>query len=308
MRDPDGWNRSGPQRRSVPSGTAASEPARRLGYGPRLRPEGAHRLTTPIFERDGDRYVATGAARGPWDPTACHGGAPAALLAAAIDAAPALVPMQGVRLAYDILRPVPTGRPLHLNVEVAREGKRVQALDATLVDATDDTELVRCRALRIRTGDVTLPDDRPKPAPAPSPGPDALERFVGLPGFDPDGFWHAVDVRFVTGMLGQPGEGIAWFRVIAPLAEGLAITPLARAAAAGDFGNGIGSPVAMGPYRYLNPDLTIDLHRLPVGEWVALTANSVAEPTGVGLATSVLADQQGVVGSALQSLYVEAVG
>jgi hypothetical protein len=64
----------------------------------------------------------------------------------------------------------------------------------------------------------------------------------------------------------------------------------------------------MGPYRYINPDLTIDLHRLPVGDWVALTANSVAEPTGVGLATSVLADRHGVIGSALQSLYVEAGG
>jgi hypothetical protein len=263
-------------------------------------------VTTPIFEREGTRYVATDHARGPWDKDSCHGGAPAALLAAAIDAAPSLVPMQGVRLAYDILRAVPTGRPLDLDVEVAREGKRVQALDATLVDAADGTELVRCRALRIRIGEVVLPDDRPRPAAPPSPGPGELERFAGLSWFEPVGFWQAVDVRFVTGMLGEPGEGVAWFRVLAPLADGLAITPLARAAAAGDFGNGIGAPVPMGPYRYVNPDLTIDLHRLPVGEWVALSANSVAQPTGIGLATSVLADEAGVIGSALQSLYVEA--
>lgn len=263
-------------------------------------------MTTPIFERDGERYVATDAARGPWDPGACHGGAPAALLAAAIDATPSLVPMQGVRLTFDILRSVPTGRPLDLDVEVAREGKRVQALNATLVDATDATELVRCRALRIRTGDVQLPAERPLPPGPPSPGPDELERFEGLSWFEPDGFWQAVDVRFVTGMLGEPGEGIAWFRVLAPLVEGLATTPLARAAAAGDFGNGIGSPVPMGPYRYVNPDLTIDLHRLPIGEWVALTANSIAQPSGIGLASSVLADRDGVIGSALQSLYVEA--
>ena len=62
----------------------------------------------------------------------------------------------------------------------------------------------------------------------------------------------------------------------------------------------------MGPYRYVNPDLTIDLHRLPIGEWVALTANSIAQPSGIGLASSVLADRDGVIGSALQSLYVEA--
>jgi acyl-coenzyme A thioesterase PaaI-like protein len=263
-------------------------------------------VPTPIFERDGHRFVATAAARGPWDPGSCHGGAPAALLAAAIDAAPALVPMQGVRLTYDILRPVPTGRRLDLDVEVAREGKRVQVLSATLVDASEGTELVRCRALRIRSGEMALPDERPRPGGPPTPGPEDLERFGGLDGFEADGFWRAVDVRFVAGMLGEPGRGVAWFRMVAPLAEGLDITPLARAAAAGDFGNGIGAPVPMGPFRYLNPDLTIDLHRLPIGEWVALTADSVAHPTGIGLATSVLADQQGVIGSALQSLYVEA--
>jgi acyl-coenzyme A thioesterase PaaI-like protein len=260
----------------------------------------------PIFERDGARFVATDLARGPWDGDACHGGAPAALIAAAIDATATLVPMQGVRLTYDILRPVPVGRPLRLDVEVAREGKRVQVVTAALTDGADDTELVRCRALRIRTATVPLPNARTLPAGPPVPGPEALTPFEGTDTFEPSGFWSAVDVRFVTGMLGQPGEGVAWFRMLAPIADGLELTPLARAAATGDFGNGIGSPLPMGPYRYLNPDLTIDLHRLPETEWIALRSRSVAQPSGIGLATSELSDERGVIGAALQSLYVEA--
>jgi hypothetical protein len=261
-------------------------------------------VDTPIFERDGDVFVATTLARGPWDPDACHGGAPAALLAATIDATPSLVPMQVVRLTFELLRPVPVGVPLRRTTEVLREGKRVQTLEATLIDDRDGQAAMRVRALRIRTTALDLPEDRPVPAPAPTPGPDELERFDGLADWDAQGFWQAVDVRFVTGHLGVPGRGIAWFRVLAPIADGVELTPLARAAAAGDFGNGIGAPLPMGPFAYVNPDLTIDLHRLPEGAWVAADAQSVAQANGIGLATTTLADRRGAIGSALQSLFI----
>lgn len=285
----------------------------------------------PIFHLDGDRYVASQLARGPWDPRACHGGAPAALLAAAIDHVPAPVAMQGVRLTFDLLRPVPVGVPLHLDAEVVREGRRVQLVDAVLRQPEDGLELVRCRALRIRTADLALPPDRPLPAGPISPPPEALPRVSGVPGLEGEGFWTAVDVRLADGQLGSPGTGRGWFRVLAPLTDGhdaavesaqtvgptsrgatttlagpLALTPLARVAATGDFGNGIGAPLAMGPYRYLNPDLTVDLHRLPGDEWVSLRSRSVADPTGVGLTTGTLGDRQGVLGTCLQSLFIDA--
>lgn len=272
-------------------------------------------MADSIFERDGNDYVATALARGPWDPKACHGGAPAALLAAAVDAAPSLVAMQGVRLTYDLLRPVPIGQPLAMDVTVAREGKRVQFVDATLT-TIDRLELVRCRALRVRTTELALPEDRPGEQAPPHPGPDGLERFAGLSTWERDGFWRAVDVRFVEGMLGQAGRGIAWFRVVAPLidvtdgdhsdGDGPRLTSLARAAAAADFGNGIGAPLPMGPYRYVNPDLTVELHRLPQGEWVAMSSRSIPHANGIGLTTSTLFDREGQIGGAFQSLFLDA--
>lgn len=261
-------------------------------------------MTTPIFERDGDRIVPTALARGPWHPGQCHGGAPAALLAATIDALPSLVPMQGVRLSYDLLRPVPIA-PLHLHTAVVREGKRVQLAEAWLTD-DDGTELMRCRALRLRAGEVDLPDGDVGPAEAaPTPAPEELSRLERLPDWETDGFWRAVDVRMVDGMLGEPGPGTAWFRVEAPLLDGLALTPLARVAAAADFGNGISSPLPMGPYLFVNPDLTVHLDRLPAGEWVALASASVARTTGSGLTTSRLFDRNGRIGLAAQSLFVD---
>jgi len=280
--------------------------------------------TDPIFHLDGRTYIATELARGPWDPNTAHGGAPAALLAAAVDAAPSLTPMQGVRLTYDLVRPVPLATPLHLDVEVVREGRRIQVLDTRLTIAGDGTELVRCRALRIRTTDgLALPTDRPT-AGEPLPAlPETLPRLAPTPGLDDEGFWTAVDVRLVSGRLGDPGVGRGWFRIVAPLTDAPdaihatdaahadnerapVLTPLARVAACGDFGNGIGAPLPMGPFRYINPDLTIDLHRLPVDEWVSLEARSVAEPHGVGLTTGTLGDRQGVLGTSLQSLFIDA--
>jgi hypothetical protein len=120
----------------------------------------------PVFHLDGSAYVATSLARGPWDPRACHGGAPAALVAAAVDATPSLEPMQGVRLTYDLVRPVPVGVPLHLDTEVVREGRRIQVVDVRLATAAEDVELVRCRALRIRT---TSPGAAGGPAACPQP-------------------------------------------------------------------------------------------------------------------------------------------
>ena len=262
----------------------------------------------PIFHVDGDRYVASALARGPWDPHACHGGAPAALLAAAIDQVPAPVAMQGVRLTFDLLRPVPVGVPLRLDVEVVREGRRVQLVDARLTQTDDGRELVRCRALRIRSTALELPTARPLADPVTAPPPESLPRVSGVPGVAGEGFWTAVDVRMVDGQIDRPGLGRGWFRVLAPLTDGaLALTPLARVAATGDFGNGIGAPLAMGAFRYLNPDLTVDVHRLPVDEWVSLESRSVAEPAGVGLTTGTLGDREGVLGSCLQSLFVDAV-
>jgi hypothetical protein len=266
----------------------------------------------PVFHLDGSAYVATSLARGPWDPRACHGGAPAALIAAAVDATPSLAPMQGVRLTFDLVRPVPVGVPLHLDAEVVREGRRIQVVDVRLATAAEDTELVRCRALRIRTTSLELPADRPLPADSIEVAPEALPRLGGPLGPDEVGFWTAVDVRMVGGELGDAGPGEGWFRLLAPLTDGddddaLTCTPLARVAATGDFGNGIGAPLAMGGgHRYINPDLTIDLHRLPADGWVSLSARSVAEPHGIGLTTGVLGDRHGVIGSSLQSLFVDA--
>jgi hypothetical protein len=90
-----------------------------------------------------------------------------------------------------------------------------------------------------------------------------------------------------------------------PIVAGETPSALQRVAAAADFGNGVSTVLPRGEYLFINPDLSIHLHRHPVGEWVALEALSRAEDEGVGLAMCALHDELGPIGRSVQTLLVD---
>jgi len=102
----------------------------------------------------------------------------------------------------------------------------------------------------------------------------------------------------------QTGPAAGWLRFGGELVEGEAPTPLQRAVTAADFGNGLSGILDFNTHLYINPDLTVYLHRYPTGEWVGLDSVTWAHPHGVGLAESLLWDQEGPIGRSLQSLVV----
>jgi hypothetical protein len=59
-------------------------------------------------------------------------------------------------------------------------------------------------------------------------------------------------------------------------------------------------------YLFVNPDLTVVLHRYPAGEWVAMEARTTLGGAGIGVAESTLHDERGPIGHGLQSLFVAA--
>ena len=68
-----------------------------------------------------------------------------------------------------------------------------------------------------------------------------------------------------------------------------------RVMAAADFGNGLSGVLDYFKYIYINPDLTVYLHRQPVGEWVCLDAATeatawVSPRAGSGIVTVPSAD------------------
>jgi hypothetical protein len=89
-----------------------------------------------------------------------------------------------------------------------------------------------------------------------------------------------------------------------PLVEGEEPTPLQRLLIAADVGNGISGAVDFRRFVFVNVDLTVQIERLPEGEWVCVDAVTMPRPSGIATAESVLSDERGRVGRALQSLIV----
>ena len=85
----------------------------------------------PIFLADGERFIPTELARGPWDAQALHGGAPAALIASGFEQHEPVPGLEVARMGFEFLRPIPFA-PLSIEVRTLRPGRRVQELTAEL--------------------------------------------------------------------------------------------------------------------------------------------------------------------------------
>jgi hypothetical protein len=78
-----------------------------------------------------------------------------------------------------------------------------------------------------------------------------------------------------------------------------------RAIIASDFSNGTSAVLEFGTWTFMNADLTLNLARDPVGEWILLDAESWLAPNGSGIAFANLADINGYLGRSVQSLVVQ---
>jgi hypothetical protein len=251
-----------------------------------------------LYEKRGGALFATELTRGPWSPDAQHGGAPAALLMGEFERFEADPALMLARVTYELLRPVPLGE-LHLTRSLLRAGRRVQLLEASLRTCAG-IEVVRARALRVRRAEVSA-GEADQPPPGPDQGAEGRLRLGdGLRRFPGDG----IELRFVRGSFYEPGPATVWFRLLVPVVAGEQPSPLQRLAAAADFPNGIATELAWERHTFVNPDLTIQLEREPLGEWICLNARMRTVAGGLGFAEAVLYDVHGRVGRSSQSLYV----
>jgi hypothetical protein len=250
-----------------------------------------------VYVPEGDAFVPTELARGPWDPDAQHGGAPAALLARAIEAEAGELGV--ARLTYEFLRPVPL-EPLSVSTRLVRPGRRVRLIEATLEAGGEAV----CRALGLVLASGSSPEV--EPAADRLPPPEGVDPSPSPPGVKPMFGGDAIELRFVRGSIAEPGPAAAWLRFAVPLVEGEEPSPVQRAAAAADFGNGVSAALDWHRYAFINPDLTVYLGRPPRGEWVGLDSRTVVGPHGIGTAESVLHDAGGPIGNATQALLVGA--
>jgi hypothetical protein len=260
-------------------------------------------MTQALFHRQGDAYLPTELAGSPWSPDHLHGGPPAGLLAHGFELQAGSAEFQLARLSVDLLRPVPRA-PLRMSVEVVRAGRRMRLLSGSLW--SEGVEAVRATALFLEQREIEVPEHarfRASPPPCPPDAPvgslSEIARWEGKPG-SPPGLHTTAEARRVAGVRGQ-GSGTVWMRLPVPVVAGVPLTPLVRVATLADFGNGVGQLRLAEDIGCINADITLHLHRLPLGEWLGLEAHSRMEPSGIGLVETVLYDETGAVGRVSQA-------
>ncbi len=254
-----------------------------------------------FFAPDGNGFVASDNARGPWSADACHGGPVAGLMARAAEkAAP---DKQLARLTITFHRPVPM-RAIRVEATPEREGRSTAT---TFVTLTDDSGRLCAGATTMHLATTRFVPPRTAREPA-------LDFASAQPGNFPVGraahpepfITGGIEVRYPPGETADPGPTTLWMRTV-PIVAGETSSPFQRLCPLADCGNGISRNAEITEASCINPDLTIVVYRLPRSDWLASRARSFWEPTGIGMSHATLYDTDGSIGTALQTIVVRPV-
>ncbi|GMQ94194.1 MAG: thioesterase family protein [Acidimicrobiia bacterium] len=247
--------------------------------------------------KDGSWFVPTDHTRGPWDVDSCHAGPPSALMIRAVEA---LVPHQKLtRMTVELIRPIPMTGFL-VRAEIRRPGRSVTHTEAEIYD--DDRVYARAYSTHIRSVDDLDVGTASTDAPAWSDSVAGAFPVVGVL-HDEVSFGSSVECRYDKGsQIAVGGPTTMWMRTMYSILPDENPSPFQKIAPLADCGNGISYNGPLGPTSCVNADLTMSLHREPLGDWFASRSVSHWQRTGIGLADSELFDVEGPVGRATQSL------
>lgn len=255
--------------------------------------------TRAFFLADGDDFVPTPLAQGPWGQT-ISGNYVGGLLGHVIERDYGDPELQPARLTVDLFRPAALA-PVHVKTEVSRAGRRLKLVEATMTQA--ETVVARASALFLRRGDQppgerwSTPVTMPAPPPEPDPIPDDVVTLIWTYGKDGE------TPSLGLGGWAHNGPKYVWTRDVVPLVGGAELTPFTRAAMAGDIASSLTHFDAAG-LQFINADYTLTLSRLPEGDYLGLAALTHSSHAGVATGTAVVVDQFGPIGSATATALV----
>nr|WP_042191096.1 thioesterase family protein [Kibdelosporangium sp. MJ126-NF4]CEL19842.1 TesB-like acyl-CoA thioesterase 5 [Kibdelosporangium sp. MJ126-NF4]CTQ97066.1 TesB-like acyl-CoA thioesterase 5 [Kibdelosporangium sp. MJ126-NF4] len=245
------------------------------------------------------RYDSGPATAGPWSPKTQHAGPPSALLGRALQSFGGRTDLRVARVTVEIPKPVPVGE-VQVEVRALRSGARTDLLDAQLL--ADGEPVMLARAWRMSPSPDGTPELRAEPPPPALPGPQPPH---GMSGAYVDGYLSAIEWRFLDGGgFDSRGPGAAWARQRIPLVDGEEDTPLSRVLTVADASWAVGFELDLTRQFAINTDVTVALHRQPVGEWFCMRTATTASPDGSGLAVGQLSDAHGDCGRIIQTLFI----
>jgi Thioesterase-like superfamily len=238
-----------------------------------------------FFTPDGDVLVPTPIARGPWGST-ISGTFVGGLLGRSIERDAGDPDLQPARLTVDLCRPAKLAEPVRVDTTVEHESRRLRLVDAVMTQA--DTVVARASAVFLRRAEQ--PDDPVWTWPINMPPPPTAQ--ADLSGDVTVEVWAYGKNAAATGPSmdltewQHAGPKYAWVRDVVPLVEGETVTPFTRAAMAGDVTSSLTHFGTTG-LNFINADYTLNLSRLPDGEYIGLASLTHYSHAGVaaGVAT-----------------------
>ncbi len=245
----------------------------------------------------GGSYESSIHTQGAWNPHEQHMAPVAGIMTRELELHQSRPELRMARLSFDILGIIPAGQ-FRIETKVIRPGRTIELLQAELI--ADERVAVRATAWRLQRGDtsaVAAVEDTAMPGVAEAVPWENLSQWPG-------GYIASLEARAVDGH--RPGRGQVWIRSPFPMVQDEPTTDMVRLMGLVDTANGIASrvPPGLGSYMFPNVDLSIHLHREPVGEWLGLDTSVTFGTDGIGLTNSILNDARGPFGIASQILTV----
>lgn len=247
-----------------------------------------------FFDAVDGGFVPTDWARGPWGQT-ISGNYVGGLLGHVVERDAAETEMQPARLTVDLFRPAALAHPVQVETTVAREGRRLKLVDATMTQS--GTVVARASALFLRRGEQPAGErwttDISMPAVPPMPDTVSDDTATLVWTYGKNGPTPSLGL----GAWAYDGPKYIWTRDVMPLVGGVELTAFARAAMAGDMASSLTHFGADG-LPYINADYTLTLSRLPEGPYLGLAALTHHSDAGLATGTAVVLDHVGPIGTA----------
>ena len=252
-----------------------------------------------------DQYQPTEATAGPWSAKLQHGSPPCALLVHVMRSHSANLDLLLSRVTVEILGPI-SMVPCRIKVETVRAGKQIELLRGSYY--CGDKLILIANAWNLLPEEgitaedmVTYPFALTALPPPDAGGPLSFESKYDFK-YGQAIYWH-----FTQGACHEKGPATTWFRKRIDLIEGEPDDELDLLFCAVDSANGISAELDPAQWSFVPVDMTVNLFRHPVGEWLGMSTRMVIHDNGIGQTQTTLFDQQGSMGAGLQTLFIRPI-